>query len=258
MEFKDNIQRQEYIDNYLLRRLSQKEHDEFKEQLKLDNELVNDVEIQRLFIKELQKRKKFLDIVVMAEKKIQSKRKVTSYLRYSIAASFFILLSLAIWQPTFKSSNAIFIEYLDNPEVTTHITRGASSSVFYIPLEIFSENEQELIVNATQDFKNENYKLVVEKLTKVDQIIQRSSSAGLMLAVSEINTEDLKNAKKILTTLSLSSDKQIMQASRYYFGLVLATEGKTLKARRIFRKLSNQTGEYSEKAKEILKEMRYF
>lgn len=258
MKFTDNIQRQEYIDNYILGRLNQNEVEEFEEQLNSDIKLSNDVEFQRIFIKELHGRKKFLNFIAKAENKIQKKKTATLYFRYSIAASFLILLSLSIWQPTLKSDNQIFSEYFDNPQITTHITRSNSSSIFYIPLERFSEDEQKLISESVQDFKNANFDLVVKNLEKIDQLIDRSSSAGLILAVAEINTKDLKNAKKILNKLSQYTDSQITQASIYYHGLVLLKEGETLKARRLFQKLADQSGDYPDKAKEILKKMRYF
>lgn len=258
MKFTDNIQRQEYIDNYILGKLHQKEVKEFEDQLNLDTDLFNDVEIQKIFIKELQDRKKFLDIVAKAENKIQKKKTTNLFLRYSIAASFLILISLGIWQPTFKSGNEIFSEYLVNPQITTYNTRSNSSSVFFIPLERFSEDEQKLISISSQDFKKASFDLVVMNLKKIDQIIEKSSGAGLMLAVAEIKTGDLKNATEILNKLSQSPDEQIMQASLYYYGLVLVKEGETRKARRIFHKLADQSGDYPDKAKEILKKMRYF
>jgi tetratricopeptide (TPR) repeat protein len=258
MKFKDKIQRQEYIDNYILGKLDQKEIKEFESQLNEDVELHNEVEVQKLLIKEIHNRKKFLDIVAMSENKLQKKKKVTLYVRYSIAASFFILLSLSIWQPMYKSNSAVFSEYLVNPQITTQITRSNSSANFYIPLEKFTELEQKLISTSIQNFNKGSFDLVVIDLNKIDQIIEKSSSAGLMLAVSEINIEDFQDAREILNSLSENSELRIKQASHYYQGLILVKQGKTREARKIFRKLADQTGDYPDKAKEILKKMKHF
>ena len=239
------ITRQDKIDAYLLNQMSSSERAEFELLLDSDQELQEEIRIQKMIVEEINDRESFLSLLDQNKKKKVVTRKI--WRAISIAAVFTGLLGFFIIQPTTTSNNIIYSKFSDiqpgeiEREIVEDLLRG----------------EEDFVLKALDYFEREDYKNAASSFQQI-QNITAYPELILYMAISQLKSNQSSSALLNLEYLSSLKNFKSAELAKYYLSLGYINTGKVLKARKVLKEIARAKGTYSTRASEMLSSMRWF
>ena len=255
MENNDNLQ--DKIDDYLLCRMTKEERLAFEKEISNNKYLRQDVELQKMIKDEISQRVSVFKIMEEAEQ--ESPKGILKLLHnklfYSVAASIAIIGTFFMWQPTQLSNNQIIEQYAmakpaqnDILNVETDGLRSANRT---------SSEINEKMTSAIEHYKNEEYPEAVKCFSVA---IDSTSSRSFILyyVISLIKSEKYCQAQKYLELVLKDNLLGQTDYVKYTEALLKIQFGERKEAIKILKGLEHNSSEFSSKAKEVLKKMRWF
>jgi hypothetical protein len=252
---------QDRIDNYLLDRMTDQERLNFEKDMAENDELRQDVELQRMIKDEINERASFFKIMEDAEKQksgwiINFKSRTF----YAIAATILILVTFFIWQPTQMSNDAIVEQYAYAlPLDGAVLTRGEAGQIANAecPFDNLYLDECKTILSAFSYYEKQEYDQARKLFEQVLSPPEKNERVSLYMAISQLKSGNGKLALETLQAIENSPVIQNKEQLKYYLALSYLNIGEDGKAKEILKQLT-EDGKYADEANEILKSMRWF
>lgn len=226
------------IQDYLANRLSQEARSRFEDRLAKEPTFKAAFEeycalnkaIQSLEKEQLKKRFKELDRELPAPN-----RKTWRWL----AASVLVVVGVSCWWVFHSPSNdQLYATYFEAyPNVTFPVVRGGNDSIS----SVYSAYESKKYEQSITDLR--------EWCARTDE-----EAHCFYLAISLMANSQLKQAEAIFRSCSF---QQFQGVAQWYHALALLKLDKEEQAVELFQQVAQQSSEFSERAKKILKEMNY-
>lgn len=253
---KENEILEETIDRYLNGLMTDEETTAFNARLQNDSELHKEVELQRSIIKAV--RKEQLGKIIQKEERRIIKQKgirklVISIGSFALAASVLGFFYVGYLNNCEDLANRYYAEYTYSPIPT----RGDET----LPL----TKSDSIFFNALQELEKGNNKLAISRLEELnnsssEMIAASESDSNLYNASKEMEKMNSKLAFPPLEDSNNSSSEMIAasgHAIKWYLALARLKNGEKKKAKVLLREIeSSPNNEYSEKAKELLQELK--
>lgn len=189
IEQKD-MELQDEIDNYLLKKMNLQERSDFEKRLTTDSELKQKVDTQKLIVDELIYRTAFNDIVNKVSDKdtrrIQFRRKMT--IAWSAAAIFI---------GVFFVNNIVQNSRMDNLYTVNYSMPQAN--------DMRGDNPIEQAAKLLENDQPKQAKIILESIYNNNSISVSHEEVSWYLALTELKLHNKSNAKKYLNELKVSS-----------------------------------------------------
>lgn len=172
------------------------------------------------------------------------KRSSKQVLRYAVAASIAVIISLGTYSLFFKKvdNNKIVTEFYKPYDVTL-VNRSANTSI------------TPLMREALYKYETKDYEEAIVLFKEILEINPQMTASHLYSGISYLEIEQYKNAEKSLTAVLEHNDNLYMEQADWYLGMVYLLNEEKDKARMQFRKISNSDGYYEDEARKILRKL---
>lgn len=173
------------------------------------------------------------------------KRSSKRVLRYAVAASIAVFISLGTYSLFFKkvNNNRIVTEFYKPYDVTL-VNRSANTSI------------TPLMREALYRYQSEEYEEAVVLFREILDINPEMTASYLYSGISYMELEEYKNAEKSLIAVLDHNDNLYMEQADWYLGLVYLMNDEKDKAKIQFQKIKGEEGFYEDEAAKILKKLR--
>lgn len=193
-------------------------------------------------------------------------RPLLRYASIAVAASLVLLL----WQPFHEGNNDLFNSYIStDDQIETGVPPGG---VFYDrengegsirgqtdnSLRGLSEIEKAKAYDAYSLFKKQSYQAAAREFLAVGISPAKGRKFLIYLAIAQLRTNDLENAKNNLQTVLAFKDSTQYDSALFYLALYYLKTGDRSEARQRLTLLQAKSGPYQDESAAILKKMRWF
>ena len=174
-----------------------------------------------------------------------TRRSSKRVLRYAVAASVAVVISLGTYGLFFKKVNDNkLVSQFYKPYDVTLVNRSANSELTGI------------LGEALYLYDNANYK---EAITLFEEILDTNPEMMASHLYSGISYMELKEYTKAgisFNTVIEHNDNLYIEQAEWYLGMVYMLTGKKEEARKLFRKIKQSDGYYRDEAARILRKLR--
>ena len=166
-------------------------------------------------------------------------------LRYAVAASIAVIISLGTYSLFFKkvNNNKIVSEFYKPYDVTL-VNRSANASITPVLREALSKYENQEYREATMLFK------------EILEINPEMTASYLYSGISYMELKEYTSAEESFTAVLEHNDNLYIEQANWYLGMVYILTDEKDKARIQFRKIKNSDGFYQDEAAKILRKLR--
>jgi len=166
-------------------------------------------------------------------------------LRYAVAASLAVIISLGTYGLFFKkaSDNKIVSQFYKPYDVTL-VNRSAN------------EDLSETIREALYKYESQEY---IEAIALFEQILDKNPqmiASHLYTGISFLEIEEYNNAGISFNKVISQNDNLYIEQAEWYLGMVYLFTNEKEKARKQFRKIKNGEGYYRDEATKILRKLK--
>lgn len=174
-------------------------------------------------------------------KKKSSKR----VLRYAVAASIAVIISLGTYSLFFKkvNNNKIVSEFYKPYDVTL-VNRSANDHI--IPL----------MREALYKYENHEYREAVSLFQEILEVKPEMTASYLYSGISYMELKEYVNAKRSLNAVIEHNDNLYIEQAEWYLGMVYLLTNEKEKARMQFQKIKKEDGYYRDSAVKILRKLK--
>ncbi len=173
------------------------------------------------------------------------KRKATKrVLRYAVAASVAVVISLGTYSLFFKkvTDNKIVSQFYKPYDVTL-VNRSANSDL------------DETLRIALLKYENKDYNEAIRLFQKALELNPKMVASHLYSGISYFEIKEYQKADKSLSRVIEQNDNLYIEQARWYLGFCYLKLEEADKAREQFGKLAENKGYYQKQARKILKKI---
>lgn len=166
-------------------------------------------------------------------------------LRYAVAASLAVIISLGTYSLFFRNvnNNRIVTEFYKPYDVTL-INRSANTSI------------TPLMREALYKYENQEYKEAISLFRDILELNPEMTASHLYSGISYLEIEEYTHAKQSLTAVLEHNDNLYMEQADWYLGIVYLLNDERDKANLQFQKIREKDGFYKEEAAKILRKLK--
>jgi tetratricopeptide (TPR) repeat protein len=242
------------ISRYLAGELEPSELNRFEEALITDPELQQEFDLYRE-VEEAIADTEVLDLraqlddlheeLIPSLQKQQAKAPAKRVLRYAVAASVAVVISLGTY--------GLFFKKVTNNKLVTQ---------FYKPYDVTLVNRSEvtevghLLAEASFLYENNQYREAISVFRQVLEMEPTSIESEFYCGISFFELKEYSQADKALTKVVAHNDNLYIEQADWYLGFCYLMMEEKDKARKQFEKLAANEGIYQEKALKIVKKLR--
>jgi len=174
-----------------------------------------------------------------------SKKSSKRVMRYAVAASIAVFISLGTYSLFFKkvNNNKIVTEFYKPYDVTL-VNRSSN------------DNITPMMREALYKYENEEYREAAKLFQDILEINPQMTASYLYSGISYMELDQLKRAEKALTAVLEHNDNLYMEQADWYLGMVYLMMDEKDKAKIQFRKIKAADGYYRDEANKILRKIR--
>ncbi len=242
------------IEDYLNGILNEAEKNQFELELKNNQELATEYNLQMKVEKSLKNSKliEFRSIIEDAHGKVSKTNKKpivrSLFVKYAAAASIIVIIGFSLFYSlnTGKyTSKEVFAAYYEPfPAIGEPRSFGDNNE---------NTNNNILYNEAINDYNNNKFSEAISKFTELIKNDEKNMAAHLYLGISYIGVKKYDSAMKSFKYIIKQEDVYYYQPAKWYLGLCKLLIGENIDAEKIFLEISNEDGVYNEQASKILK-----
>ncbi|OYX86714.1 MAG: hypothetical protein B7Y83_00380 [Flavobacteriales bacterium 32-34-25] len=187
-----------------------------------------------------------------------------SWIKYASIAAIFII-GFMIWQPNKLSNDDLFFQYnseesiihsIDYQKITTVSESGGIRGGQEL-LHNYSKSETDEAMEAIELFKNNNFENSKRILISLNPK-EKNDQLLLFLAITQLKTNEVNKAVSNLEYLNTISNYEFSDEAKFHLALGYINQNEKRKAKDLLVALVSTNNKYSNKAQEILDNMRWF
>ncbi|MFZ6050573.1 hypothetical protein [Halocola ammonii] len=224
----------EWIDDYLLDRLSESQKQEFEAAVENDPELEKKVEeaealkegIEALGRAEQKERLRTLEEELTEENRENRKHNALWWTGRIAAAILLLLVPLYFIVNSIQNNDPkkIYATHFEPyPVLESGVVRG--------------EENNTTMTEGLDAYQRANYEVAIEELSSAVDEVENPWSAQFYLALSHLGSDTPKDAIPLLEELSVEEDFKLKEQAKWYLGLAFLKDDQTNKARDVFQSL---------------------
>ncbi|MCF8378090.1 MAG: tetratricopeptide repeat protein [Bacteroidales bacterium] len=165
--------------------------------------------------------------------------------RYAVAASLAVIISLGTYTLFFKAvNNNKIVSQFYKPYDVTLVNRSANTEL--------SDN----IRDALYMYENHQYKEAIGLFEQILETNPQMIASHFYSGVAYMEIEEYNNAGISFNKVLSHNDNLYMEQAEWYLGMVFLATNQEEKARNQFQKIKNENGHYSKEAAKILRKLK--
>jgi tetratricopeptide (TPR) repeat protein len=166
-------------------------------------------------------------------------------LRYAVAASIAVIISLGTYSLFFKkvNNNKLVTEFYKPYDVTL-VNRSANTNI------------TPLMREALYKYENKEYQEAIGLFKSILEINPDMTASYLYSGISHLELEEYRKAENSLKAVLRHNDNLYMEQADWYLGMVYLMNEEKEKARVQFHKIEQAEGYYQERASKILRKLK--
>ena len=212
---------------------------------------------------ELQNEENVPEIAVASSEK-ETKVIGLSWMKYASIAAIFII-GFMIWQPNKLSNDDLFFQYNSEESIIHSIDYTKMATVSesggirggQVLLDNYSKSETDEAMEAIELFKNNNFENSKRILISLNPK-EKNDQLLLFLAITQLKTNEVNKAVSNLEYLNTISNYEFSDEVKFHLALGYINQNEKRKAKDLLVALVSTNNKYSNKAQEILDNMRWF
>lgn len=166
-------------------------------------------------------------------------------LRYAVAASVAVIISLGTYTLFFKTvNNNKIVSQFYKPYDVTLVNRSAN------------EDLSGVIRNALFMYENQEYREAIGLFEQILDSNPKIIASHFYSGVSYLEIEEFNNAGISFSKVLSHNDNLYIEQAEWYLGMVFLFTDQKDKAKKQFQKIKNDDGYYSKKAGKILRKLK--
>lgn len=174
-----------------------------------------------------------------------TRRSSKRVLRYAVAASLAVIISLGTYSLFFKKVNdSKLVSQFYKPYDVTLVNRSANSELTSI------------LGEALFFYDNSNYQKAVVLFEEILDNHPDMMASQLYLGISNMELKEYTKAGKSFNTVIKQNDNLYIEQAEWYLGMVYVLTDQKEKARKQFRKIKQSEGYYRDEAARILRKLK--
>jgi tetratricopeptide (TPR) repeat protein len=176
--------------------------------------------------------------------KRSSKKTSKRVLRYAVAASVAVIISLGTYGIFFKKvSNNKIVSQFYKPYDVTLVNRSANIDI------------TDILSQALYKYENAEYADAVELFQQVLVVNPKMTASNLYSGISYFELKEYENARSSLVKVIEHNDNLYIEQARWYLGFCYIMLDDKAKARQQFLQLANKDGYYRDESERILRKI---
>ncbi len=174
-----------------------------------------------------------------------TKKSSKRVLRYAVAASIAVIISLGTYSLFFKkvNNNKIVTEFYKPYDVTL-INRSANTNI------------TPMMREALYKYENQEYNEAVLLFQDILEINPEMTASHLYSGISYLELQEYEKAKESFIAVLEHNDNLYMEQAEWYLGMVYIMKDEKDKARMQFRKIKQSDGIHRDEASRILRKLK--
>ena len=166
-------------------------------------------------------------------------------LRYAVAASIAVFISLGTYSLFFKKmNNTKIVSEFYKPYDVTLVNRSANAHI------------SPLLREALYKYENRQYKAAIGLFQEILEINPQMTASYLYSGISYLEIKEFVNAEESFQAVIDHDDNLYMEQADWYLGIVYLLTDQKEKARVQFQKIKADDGYYRDEAAKILRKLK--
>ena len=241
------------ISKYLEGELNPVQTRDFEEALIQDYELQEELDLRRE-VDEAQADTEVLDLRAqlneiheelrpqLVKRSRQASKRI---LRYAVAASVAVIISLGTYTLFFKTvNNNKIVSQFYKPYDVTLVNRSANTDL------------SETIREALFMYENQEYREAIGLFEQILVTNPQMAASNFYSGVAYMEIEEYNNAGMSFNKVLSHNDNLYIEQAEWYMGMVFLLTDQKDRARKLFQKIKNDDGHYSKEAAKILRKLK--